>query len=363
MPLADPEVSIVIPILNEAENLRPLMEGLARQKDARMEVIFSDGGSGDGTPARARKLGEELSLEVDVVEGPPGRGGQLNRGAARARAKYLLFLHADSTFSDPNALRDGLSAISEESLAKGSSRVAGKFRLRFHRTEQDQQFGYYFYESKARLLRRECSHGDQGLLLPRSFFDEVGPFDQLFSMLAETRLADRVLDAGRLILLPGEIITSARRFEVEGLRQRQTVNALIMNFAAIKLHLFFRRLPDLYPAQHEARQLKVPLLLREVHRMLGELPLRERLTIWYATGSYVRRNAWQLAFACDAWRNRRRGIPPGSGMTPILDTYDRRIDRLADNPLSNIISLSLVWCWSHLSCTRLLRGRRNPHLP
>ena len=67
------------------------------------EVVVSDGGSGDGTLEVARGLGAR------VVCGPPGRGGQLNRGAAAAAADLLLFLHADTRLPPGGAaaVRDG----------------------------------------------------------------------------------------------------------------------------------------------------------------------------------------------------------------------------------------------------------------
>src|ERR1700674_5517741 len=84
--------------------------------------------------------------------------------------------------------------------------------------------------STGRHGRRECTHGDQGFLLRRGFFNAVGPFEESLPMLAETRFAEAVRNRGEWLLLPAEIQTSARRFEIEGLRERQTLNAIITNF-------------------------------------------------------------------------------------------------------------------------------------
>ena len=80
-------LAIIVPTLNEEDTVRRHLPAALAVAD---EVTVSDGGSGDGTVAVARALG------AHVVEGSPGRGGQLNRGAAACGAEILLFLHADT---------------------------------------------------------------------------------------------------------------------------------------------------------------------------------------------------------------------------------------------------------------------------
>ena len=219
-----------------------------------------------------------------------------------------------------------------QSPESGHERIAGHFALRFDREDNVPSWGYYHFECKARLDRRECTHGDQGFLLRRGFFEAVGPFDASLPMLAETRLAEAVRASGTWLLLPAEIHTSARRFEAEGLRERQTLNAIITNFAAAGWETFFRELPRLYGSQDAAGRLDLRPFLRQTARLMAALPRRDRLRLWYATGRYVRDNAWQLALARDTRRNFRRGIPVGEGELPALARYDRCLDRLTDHP-------------------------------
>src|SRR6202521_6333928 len=93
-------VAIVVPTLNEESTIshtlpaaQAALAALAAQQPlaAESELVVSDGGSRDRTVAVARALGAR------VVEGPAGRGSQLNRGAAATTAEILLFLHADTT--------------------------------------------------------------------------------------------------------------------------------------------------------------------------------------------------------------------------------------------------------------------------
>jgi hypothetical protein len=73
---------------------------------------------------------------------------------------------------------------------------------------------------------------------------KLGGFDETLELLEDNRFAEAVRKEGGWLLLPAEIVTSARRFETEGLAERQTLNALLMNFAAIGWDAFFRLAPD-----------------------------------------------------------------------------------------------------------------------
>jgi glycosyltransferase involved in cell wall biosynthesis len=83
-------LSIIIPVLNEAEALPSLLESLQPLRAAGVEVIVSDGGSSDDSRAIADPLTDL------ILEGAIGRSAQMNAAAKVARGDWLLFLHADS---------------------------------------------------------------------------------------------------------------------------------------------------------------------------------------------------------------------------------------------------------------------------
>jgi rSAM/selenodomain-associated transferase 2 len=339
------ELSVIVPVLNEAPIIPELFRTLAEQREVALELVVCDGGSTDGTAELVREAGREAPFPVRVVTTPPGRARQMNAGAAAGTAPTLLFLHADSLFPDRLAFRKGLGRLAAVIDQRGDERVAGHFALRFRRQSDAAAWGYYHFECKARLDRRGCTHGDQGFLMRRGFFAAVGPFDDSIPMLAETRLAETVRERGEWCLLPAEIHTSARRFEAEGLRERQTLNAIITNFAAMEWEPFFREFPRLYGNQESAQRLDLPRFLRRTGELMASLPLRDRLRLWRATGRYVRDNAWQLALLIDTRRNFRRGIPPGEGGLPALRFHDRHLDRLTDHPPGRLAAALLTWLW------------------
>ncbi|WP_016855722.1 DUF2064 domain-containing protein [Halomonas smyrnensis] len=85
-----PRLSIVLPTLNEAAIIEATLTRLQAMKAGGVELLVVDGGSRDETPARARPLATR------VIASAPGRARQMNAGAAEARGRTLLFLHADT---------------------------------------------------------------------------------------------------------------------------------------------------------------------------------------------------------------------------------------------------------------------------
>src|ERR1035441_2420708 len=120
---AFPELSVIVPVLNEAALLPELFRTLAQQEGTSLELVVSDGGSMDGTADLARHLGREATFPVTVTTGECGRGRQLNRGAAASHGATLLFLHADSRFGGPQALAAALEILNETMAVSGNELI------------------------------------------------------------------------------------------------------------------------------------------------------------------------------------------------------------------------------------------------
>jgi len=348
-----PELSIIIPTLNEAEALPWLLADLAAQTGIVCEVLVSDGGSSDGTPDVATAALVRHRLAGRVLTGAPGRGRQLNRGAAQAQGEWLLFLHADSRFPEPAALAGGLAALRGER----GRHLAGRFALRFDLPDAERDFGYYLCEVKARLGLPGTIHGDQGLLLSKTFFCELGGFREDLPVLEDTLLAEVVRATGEWRLLPATVLTSPRRFKSEGFADRQTINALLMNFAMIGWDEPLLKIPGIYLPQGRTRPLMAASFLSLVDNCLAGLSMRECVRIWYHTGRYVRGNAWQLVLRRTARHAFAAGLAPEDvSLEPVL-RFRRRFDLLTGYLAGDLAAALLTWFWFRTRCRKsVLQG-------
>ena len=85
-----PLLSVVVPILNEAENLEQFLQTTLSRLPADAELLLVDGFSGD----RSEQIASQFNVEF--LQCKKGRAVQMNFGAARSKGLYLLFLHADT---------------------------------------------------------------------------------------------------------------------------------------------------------------------------------------------------------------------------------------------------------------------------
>ncbi len=199
-------LSVVIPTLNEQSTLKGCLDSVGEGDT--LEVVVSDGGSRDATLEIAR--GRE---GIRIVEGPAGRGPQLNRGAAACSGAMLLFLHADCL------LPTGWRALVEGALADEATSMAC-FRLHTKATTaagpiRRAWLGVFDLRSKGFGL----PYGDQGFSLRRTVFEAIGGFPDI-PLMEDVEMALACRRLGRIRRLPAEISTTARRVEDQPVRTR-----------------------------------------------------------------------------------------------------------------------------------------------
>ena len=305
-----PRLSVVIPTLNEADDLPSLLADLQAQQGLSLEVIVADGGSADATAELARATG------VTVVVCSAGRGLQMNQGARLASGDVLLFLHADTRLENPQLLVEALSAFTE------SNALAGHFALRFCRQLEGHEAFFRRLEAKTRLNRRDAIHGDQGLLIRAADFWALGGFDTTLPFLEDWRLAQTISRRRGWLQLPGELQTSARRFEVEGHLPRYLLMGLIVAMHEAGAMAFFEDSRALYAEQRQTGQLVLRPWQRAARRaMLAGGPVRVLQRHW-RLGRFILRQAWQWALAWDLARGRAVEAMPG----PALRGYQRWLE-------------------------------------
>ena len=209
------DVALVVPALNARASIAGTLAPFCSKI---RELIVSDGGSTDGTPDEARRHG------AVVVDGAPGRGGQLRRGAAAASASWLLFLHADTRLES-----DWEQAVSQ-AMAQGPDRAA-YFRFALDDASPKARRLESMVAWRARAFG--LPYGDQGLLISRKLYDGVGGFRDM-PLMEDVDLVRRI---GRrnLVAMPVRAVTSAHKFRRDGYWRRSAKNlfCLSLYFAGV----------------------------------------------------------------------------------------------------------------------------------
>lgn len=290
--VALPLLSVIIPTLNEAVNLPSLLADLRGQQGIGLEIIVADGGSRDETRELAARHGAML------VSTLPGRGRQMNAGAAAAGQGFLLFLHADSRLSDVFMLRNACAFLEQAEERAGHQRVAGHFPIKFRRAIPGHDLAFHFLEEKSLGNRPHTINGDQGFLLRQDFFTELGGFDEALPFFEDQKLAELIRVQGTWVTLPGCLETSARRFEAAGFYRCYLLMGMIMGLHNAGVAPFFQQARTVYPVQQEtARLLLWPYFLLIWTIMRHDLGFRGSVRAWFFVGRYIRQNSWQM-FCC-----------------------------------------------------------------
>jgi glycosyltransferase involved in cell wall biosynthesis len=199
-------ISVIIPTLNAEEFLPATLTALvpAALEGIVREVIVVDGGSTDRTGLIADHAGAEL------INAPSNKGAQLRAGAHAARHPWLLFLNADTVLG-PSWEREADSFM--ERVDRGASRhTAAAFRFAI----DDDGFAPRALEWLV-YLRSALLHlpsGEQGLLISRRCYDEVGGHRPL-AMMEDVDLVRRI-GPRRVKLLSARAVNDAAHYRRYG---------------------------------------------------------------------------------------------------------------------------------------------------
>ena len=219
-----PAISIIIPILNEAETLGETLAGLPRAPD--LEVILVDGGSTDNTLRVAADF-----PHVQVITAARGRGRQMNAGAVASAGDLLAFLHADTLLTSEH-----LGVLRR--AAADSAFAAGAFELNLTPPVPALRFIAWGANRRARFFG--LPYGDQVLILRRSLFWSLGGFTH--RRLEDLDLVLRLKGRARLRLLRPPVSSSGRRW-----LERGYLRATLKNWLTLALHLAERALTNRWP--------------------------------------------------------------------------------------------------------------------
>ncbi len=205
-------LTVVIPALNAGACLADCLAAL----DGAGEIIVVDGGSTDDSADIAERAGAR------VIAAPRGRGTQLRAGGEVARGDWLLFLHADTR------LGAGWREAVTEHVATATGH-AGTFDLRLDDSAWQARVIERGVSVRVRLLG--LPYGDQGLLISRRLYNDVGGFRPL-ALMEDVDLAHRI-GRNRLRRLDATALTSADRWRRDGWLRRSGRNLACLALYAV----------------------------------------------------------------------------------------------------------------------------------
>ncbi len=220
MPLCDisPMISVVIPTLNAERRLATCLTALvpAAVEGFVREVIVVDGGSTDRTAKIVDQAG------ATFLSAEPGRGRQLRAGARHAHQPWLLFLHADTVLSSDWDLEAASFMGRVDNGELPLSAATFSFVL------DDRGIAPRTLEKLVAVRRSVFArpYGDQGLLIPRRLYDEIGGYRDM-TLMEDVDIVRR-LGRRRLTALRTPAVTCAARYRQQGYMRRVLRNQLCL---------------------------------------------------------------------------------------------------------------------------------------
>lgn len=208
-----PKISVIIPTLNAA---RCVSNALAAVDGSPVviERLVIDGGSEDETVSVATAAGAKIVGSGERGQ-RTGRGIQLAAGAAAAQGDWLLFLHADTVLQPGWA--DEVKIFVEQPMA-GNCAAAFRFALDCQSAAARRLEAMVAWRCRVLAL----PYGDQGLLISRTLYEEIGGFRKM--PLYEDVDIVRRIGRQRLMILDSRAVTSAVRYRRSGYLMRPLRN-------------------------------------------------------------------------------------------------------------------------------------------
>ena len=201
-------ISVIIPMLNEAENIGRLLQHLIdnTQYKNKLEIIVVDGGSTDNSVEIVEKFNQK---NIKLINSAKGRAKQMNIGAKATTGTILYFLHADS-FPPKH-----FDYFILNTIHKGNN--AGCFRLKFDSNHWWLGLAGWLTQFNF----KACRGGDQSLFITKDLFNKIGGYDESYIIYEDNIFISKLYKLKQFTVINKPIITSARLYKKHGVFKLQ----------------------------------------------------------------------------------------------------------------------------------------------
>jgi len=191
------KISIIIPTINEANNLPLLLSDLSSiQKEG--EIIIVDCGSEDKTIDIANIYGAKVFISKER-----NRGLQLDIGAKNSKGDWLIFLHADTRLN-----HDWFRKIN--SVLKKDNNYIYYFKFKINHKKIIYRVLEILVNIRSKYLKQP--YGDQGLIIHRTTYFKNNGFRKI-PLMEDVDFLKRLKNKKDLKQLNSPIFISSRKWE------------------------------------------------------------------------------------------------------------------------------------------------------
>ena len=191
------KISIIIPTINEANNLPLLLSDLSTiHKEG--EIIIVDCGSEDKTIDIANIYGAKVFLSKER-----NRGSQLDMGAKNSKGDWLIFLHADTRLT-----HDWFKKINL--VLKGDKNYIYYFKFKINHKKIIYRVLEILVNFRSKYFKQP--YGDQGLIIHRTTYFKNNGFRKI-PLMEDVDFIRRLINKKDLKQVNLPIYTSSRKWE------------------------------------------------------------------------------------------------------------------------------------------------------
>jgi glycosyltransferase involved in cell wall biosynthesis len=169
------KLSIITVNLNNKKGLEKTIKSIVCQSFDSYEYIVIDGVSTDGSVDVIRQYADKISYWISETDG--GIYCAMNKGIARSRGEYCLFLNSGDGLLHENVLTELFSSSFDEDIVYGNNVVLSEYPARISKGLAKSSIGLYD------LITGRINH--QASFIRRELFDKYGLYSEDYRIASD----------------------------------------------------------------------------------------------------------------------------------------------------------------------------------